>query len=114
ALQADAIALAGSDVLLVAVPMFHANAWGLPFAAPGVGAKLGLPGRHTDGATLAAIMRDEGVSIAAGIQTVWLGLLDHLDTVDGELPALKRVLIGGANCPDALIRRMEKRLGARV
>jgi fatty-acyl-CoA synthase len=59
-------------------------------------------------------MRDEGVSIAAGIQTVWLGLLDHLDTVDGELPALKRVLIGGANCPDALIRRMEKRLGARV
>jgi len=114
ALQADAIALAGSDVLLVAVPMFHANAWGLPFAAPAVGAKLVLPGRYTDGATLAAIMRDEGVSIAAGIQTVWLGLLDHLDTVDGELPALKRVLIGGANCPDALIRRMEKRLGARV
>jgi len=114
ALQADAIALAGSDVLLLAVPMFHANAWGLPFAAPAVGAKLVLPGRYTDGATLAVIMRDEAVSIAAGIQTVWLGVLDHLDAVDGELPALKRVLIGGANCPDALIRRMEKRLGARV
>ena len=94
--------------------MFHANGWGLPFAAPAVGAKLVLPGRHTDGASLAAIMRDEAVSVAAGIQTVWLGVLDHLDAVDGELPALKRVLIGGANCPDALIRRMEKRLGARV
>jgi acyl-CoA synthetase (AMP-forming)/AMP-acid ligase II len=114
ALQADAIALSGSDVLLVAVPMFHANGWGLPFAAPAVGAKLVLPGRHTDGASLAAIMREEAVSVAAGIQTVWLGVLDHLDAVDGELPALKRVLIGGANCPDALIRRMETRLGARV
>jgi len=114
ALQADAIALTGSDVLLVAVPMFHANAWGFPFAAPAVGAKLVLPGRHTDGASLTAIMRDEAVSIAAGIQTVWLGVLDHLDAVGGELPALKRILIGGANCPDALIRRMEKRLGASV
>jgi 3-(methylthio)propionyl---CoA ligase len=114
ALQADAIALTGSDVLLIAVPMFHANAWGLPFAAPAVGTKLVLPGRHTDGASLAALMRDEAVTIAAGIQTVWLGVLDHLDAVGGELPALKRVLIGGANCPDALIQRMEQRLGARV
>ena len=114
ALQADAIALKGSDVLLVGVPMFHANAWGLPFAAPAVGTKLVLPGRHTDGASLAAIMRDEEVTVAAGIQTLWLGVLDHLDAVDGELPALQRVLIGGANCPDALIRRMEERLGARV
>jgi acyl-CoA synthetase (AMP-forming)/AMP-acid ligase II len=114
ALQADAIALCSRDVLLVAVPMFHANAWGLPFAAPAVGAKLVLPGRHADGANLAAIMREEDVSVAAGIQTVWLGVMDHLDAVGGELPALKRVLIGGANCPDALIRRMEQRLGASV
>jgi len=114
ALQADAIALKSSDVLLVGVPMFHANAWGLPFAAPAVGAKLVLPGRHTDGASLATIMREEGVTVAAGIQTLWLGVLDHLDAVGGELPALQRVLIGGANCPDALIRRMEDRLGAVV
>ncbi|HEY2464900.1 MAG TPA: AMP-binding protein [Steroidobacteraceae bacterium] len=114
ALQADAIALTGSDVLLIAVPMFHANGWGLPFAAPAVGAKLVLPGRHTDGASLATLMRDEAVTLAAGIQTLWLGVLDHLDAIDGELPALKRVLIGGSNCPDALIRRMETRFGARV
>ncbi len=89
ALQADAIALSGSDVLLIAVPMFHANGWGLPFAAPAVGAKLVLPGRHTDGASLAAIMREEAVTVAAGIQTLWLGVLDHLDAVGGELPALE-------------------------
>jgi 3-(methylthio)propionyl---CoA ligase len=114
ALQADAFALTSSDVLLIAVPMFHANGWGLPFAAPAVGAKVVLPGRHADGASLAKLMRTEEVTVAAGIQTLWLGVLDHLDAIDGELPALKRVLIGGSNCPDALIRRMESRFGARV
>ncbi|MFC3069438.1 AMP-binding protein [Phenylobacterium soli] len=113
-LQADAIALTGSDSLLVAVPMFHANGWGLPFAAPAVGAKLVLPGRQADGASLARLMRDEGVTIAAGVQTVWLGVVDHLDATGGELPDLKRVLIGGSSCPEALIRRLEDRLGAQV
>jgi len=110
AMQANALALTASDAVLVAVPMFHANGWGLPFAAPAVGAKLVLPGRHTDWRSLATLMRDEGVTFAAGVQTVWLGVLDHLDAVGGELPALKRILIGGAKCPVALIRRMETRL----
>jgi acyl-CoA synthetase (AMP-forming)/AMP-acid ligase II len=114
ALQADAMALTGADVVLAAVPMFHANGWGLPFAAPAVGAKLVLPGRHADGASLAKLMRDEGVTIAVGVQTVWLGVLDHLDAVGGDLPDLRRLVIGGSSCPDALIRRMEERLGARV
>ena len=114
ALQADSMALTGHDVLLVGVPMFHANAWGLPFAAPAVGAKLVLPGRQADGESLASVMREEAVSIAAGVQTLWLGVLDHLDAVDGELPMLKRILIGGSNCPDSLIRRMEQRLGVSV
>lgn len=114
ALQADAFALTGHDVLLVAVPMFHANGWGLPFAAPAVGAKLVLPGRHTDGASLAKLMREEGVTVAAGVQTVWQGVIDHLDATGEDLPELKRVVIGGSNCPDALIRRMEARLGAQV
>ena len=114
ALQADAFALTAADTLLVAVPMFHANGWGMPFAAPAVGAKLVLPGRNTDGASLARLMRDEGVTVAAGVQTVWLGVIDHLDAVGGELPDLKRVLIGGSSCPDALIKRLEQRLGAQV
>jgi len=114
ALQADAMALTSADVVLVAVPMFHANGWGLPFAAPAAGAKLVLPGRHTDGESLAKIMRSEGVTFAAGVQTVWLGVLDHLDATGGDLPELKRILIGGAKCPDALITRMEERLGVEV
>ena len=114
ALQADAMALTGRDVLLAAVPMFHANGWGLPFMAPAVGAKLVLPGRHANPASLARLMQQEGVTVAAGVPTVWLGLLDHLDKVGAELPDLERIIIGGSSCPDALIRRIEDRLGARV
>jgi acyl-CoA synthetase (AMP-forming)/AMP-acid ligase II len=114
ALQADAIALTASDVLLLAVPMFHANGWGLPFAAPAVGTKLVLPGRTIDGASLARLIREEGVTVAVGVQTVWLGLVDHLERNGGDLPTLQRVLIGGSSCPDALIRRMEERLAAQV
>jgi fatty-acyl-CoA synthase len=114
ALQADATALTARDTLLLAVPMFHANGWGLPFAAPAVGTKLVLPGRHTDGASLTRLLRDEGVTVAVGVHTVWLGVLDHLDREGGDLPSLERVLIGGSTCPTAVIRRMEDRLGAEV
>lgn len=113
-LQADGFALRSDDVVLVAVPMFHANGWGLPFAAPAVGAKLVLPGRNTDGASLARLIRDESVTVAAGVQTVWLGLLDHLDATGESLPSLQRIVIGGSNCPDALIHRMEERLDVEV
>ena len=114
ALQADAMALTGADTVLMAVPMFHANGWGLPFAAPAVGAKLVLPGRQADGASLARLMRDEGVTVAVGVPTVWLGVADHLEAAREALPDLQRVIIGGSSCPDALIRRLETRLGARV
>lgn len=114
ALQADAIALKGSDVVLVAVPLFHVNGWGFPFAAPAVGAGLVLPGRHLDGASLTNLLREERVTIAAGIHTVWLGVLDHLDATGGELPDLQRVIIGGSKCPESIIRRMEERLGVQV
>jgi len=113
-LQADAIALTPADSVLVAVPLFHVNGWGFCFAAPAVGAKLVLPGRHTDGAHLAKLIRDESVTIAAGVQTVWLALLDHLDATGEDVPTLERVIIGGSRCPDALIQRMEERLQARV
>lgn len=114
ALQADAMALTAEDRVLVAVPMFHANAWGLPFAAPAVGAGLILPGRSTDGASLARLIQQHQATVAVGVPTVWLGLLDHLDAVGGETPSLKRIIIGGSSCPDALIRRMQDRLGVVV
>jgi acyl-CoA synthetase (AMP-forming)/AMP-acid ligase II len=113
-IQPDAYCLSARDTILVAIPMFHANAWGLPFSAPAVGARLVLPGRDLDGASLASLVRSEGVTIACGVQTVWLALLDHLDATGGELECLERVIIGGSRCPDALIRRMESRLGVRV
>ncbi|GAA0629120.1 hypothetical protein GCM10009422_28180 [Brevundimonas kwangchunensis] len=113
-LQADSMALTASDTILVAVPMFHANAWGLPFAAPAVGASLVLPGRVTDGASLASLINRHNVTVAVGVPTVWLGLLDHLDAFGGETNSLQRIIIGGSSCPDSLLRRMEDRLGATV
>src|SRR6185295_11008707 len=90
--------------------MFHANAWGLPFIAPAAGAKLVLPGRHTDGASLARLIAEEGVTIGVGVPTVWLGLVEHLDASGGELPSLARILMGGAPLPPALMERIERRL----
>jgi fatty-acyl-CoA synthase len=114
ALQADAMALTARDVLLLAVPMFHANGWGLPFAAPAAGTKLVLPGRVIDGASLAQLIRNEDVTVAVGVQTVWLALADHVEATGVDLPSLKRVVIGGSTCPDALIRRLKDKLGAEV
>ena len=114
AMQADTLALTAEDTILVAVPMFHANAWGLPFAAPAVGASMVLPGRVTDGASLTGLIHRHGVTVAAGVPTVWIGLLDHLDATGQDVPSLKRIAIGGASCPDALLQRMEDRLGVTV
>ncbi|MEG3124118.1 AMP-binding protein [Sphingomonas sp. GB1N7] len=113
-LQADMMGLGARDVVLAAVPMFHANGWGLPFAAPAVGARFVLPGRHNDGASLAELIAREKVTIAIGVATVWLALIDHLDATGGELPSLERVLLGGSPVPQALMDRIEWRLGVTV
>lgn len=113
-LQADASGLTARDCVLVAVPMFHANGWGLPFAAPAVGAKLVLPGRQQDGAALAHLINTEGVTVAAGVATVWLGLADHLDRTGTYVPSLQRLMLGGAALPQALMDRLEQRLGVIV
>src|SRR3546814_4101209 len=81
--------LTAADAVLAVVPMFHANAWGLPFAAPAVGARLVLPGRHADGERLARLIRDEGVTVAVGVPTVWLGLLEHLEVTGSAVPSLR-------------------------
>lgn len=113
-LQIDALAIGADDSVLAAVPMFHANGWGLPYAAPAVGAKLVLPGRDAGGAALAKLIADEGVTIAAGVPTVWLGLLDHLDATGEDLPTLKRLYLGGAPLPQTVQRRIEDRLDISV
>lgn len=113
-LQPDILGLSRRDCVLAVVPMFHANGWGLPFAAPAVGAKLVLPGRWTSGAALARLIREEAVTIAFGVPTVWLALLDHLDDAGGDLPALERIVLGGAAVSQALVDRLERRLGVVV
>jgi len=113
-LQVDSVALSGADAVLAMVPMFHANAWGLPFAAPAVGVKLVLPGRNADGASLARLIRAEGVTVAVGVPTVWLGLLEHLEKTGETVPTLKRILVGGAPTPPAMMARLEENLGVTV
>lgn len=113
-LQADLLALTSDDSVLAVVPMFHANAWGLPFAVPAAGAKLVLPGRAIDGASLAALINAESVTVAVGIATVWLGLVEYLDANGGDVASLQRVVVGGAPLPPALMLRIEERLGVRV
>jgi len=113
-LQVDSMAISGADSVLAVVPMFHANAWGLPLAAPAVGAKLVLPGRQASGASLARLINAEAVTVAAGVATVWLGLLEHIETGGGEVPTLKRIIVGGGAMPPALMERIETRLGVTI
>src|SRR4030095_7642743 len=87
---------------------------GLPFAAPAAGARFILPGRNTDGASLATLINADNVTIGVGIATVWLGLVEHLEANRGEVPSLKRVIVGGAPLPPALMDRLERRLGVTV
>ncbi|WP_417596007.1 AMP-binding protein [Parasphingorhabdus sp.] len=113
-LQADVMGVRANDAVLAVVPMFHANAWGLPFTVPAVGGKLVLPGSNSTGAHLAALIRSEGVTLGVGVPTVWLGLVEHLETEGGEVPSLERILVGGASMPPALMERIEQRLGVEV
>lgn len=113
-LQADAMAFTSQDAVLAVVPMFHANAWGLPFALPAIGGKLVLPGRQNDGASLARLIEQEQVTIGVGVPTIWLGLVEHLEATGGQLPSLKRIIVGGAPMAPALMQRIEMRLGATV
>lgn len=113
-LQVDTMAVSHADSVLAVVPMFHASAWGLPFAAPAAGAKLVLPGRNADGAALARLIADEAVTVAVGVPTVWLGLLEHLETTGTTLPSLRRIIMGGAPLAPALMERIERRLGVIV
>lgn len=112
-LQSDVLGIGRGDSVLAAVPMFHANAWGLPYAVPGVGARFVLPGRHMDGVCLAALIEAEEVTVAVGVPTVWLGLIDHLDATGGQLPSLRRIVLGGSSIPQTLMDRIEQRLGVR-
>jgi fatty-acyl-CoA synthase len=105
-LQPDVFGLSIGDVAMPIVPMYHANAWGMPLSTAAVGCKLVLPGAQLDGASLHALIEGEGVTFSAAVPTVWQGLLHHLDTTGGRLTSLRRVIIGGAAMPESIVRRL--------
>lgn len=109
----DGTALSERDVVLPVVPMFHVNAWCLPYAATMVGAKQVLPGPRLDPASLVELMDGEGVTFTAGVPTVWLALADHLEATGHRLKTLKRLVVGGSAAPKSLIGRFE-RMGIEV
>jgi fatty-acyl-CoA synthase len=107
--------LGASDVVLAAIAMFHANAWGLPYTAALTGAGLVLPGEHPDVRTLLDLCHGERVTFTAGVPTLWLGVLEALDASPRawDLSPLRTIVIGGGAAPDALIRGLEDRHGLR-
>ena len=114
AAQPDTFGLSSFDAALPIVPMFHANAWGVVFNAPLVGAKLVLPGAKLDGASVYELLESEKVTCSAAVPTIWMMLLAHLEQNDLKLSTLKRVVIGGAASPRLLIDAFENKYGVEI
>ena len=106
----DTFGIGHHETLLTMAPMFHANAWGLPFTSVLVGAKLVLPGPHLDPESLLQLIVSEQVSIACGVPTVWIGILDELERNPGKWKLLREISApcGGSAPPESLIRALDK------
>jgi fatty-acyl-CoA synthase len=111
---ADVFDLSARDTILMVVPMFHANSWGIAYAGPIAGAKLVLPGPHMDGASIHALIANEAVTKAAAVPTVWNMLIAHLNESGDSLDSLKEVVIGGAAVPRAMIDEFDKKYSVEV
>ena len=109
----QALGIDDSDVLMPVVPMFHVNAWGMPFSATAAGAKQVFPGPSPEPADIARLIEEEGVTLTAGVPTVWLGLLEYMEDNEVDLSSLERVVIGGSAAPKALIEKFDE-LGVEV
>jgi fatty-acyl-CoA synthase len=109
----DAFNLSARACVLPVVPMFHVNAWGIPYAAPLAGAKLVFPGAALDGRSLYELMEAEQVTQSAGVPTVWLGLLQHVQGSGARFSTMRQTLIGGSACSPAMIRSFHD-LGVEV
>jgi len=112
--QPDVLGLSSEDAILPIVPMFHANAWAITYAAPAAGTKIVMPGCGMDGPSIYQLLDTEKVTASAAVPTVWMGLLVYLETTGSKLPYLKKVLIGGAACPPVMIRKFELDYGVEV
>jgi fatty-acyl-CoA synthase len=110
----DVMALSARDAVLPVVPMFHVNAWGIPYSAALTGAKLVFPGAAMDGKSIYELLEAEKVSYAAGVPTVWQMLLGHMKANNLRFSSLKRTVIGGSACPPAMIHAFREEYGVEV
>ena len=110
----DALNLSARDVVLPVVPMFHVNAWGLPYSCALTGTKLVFPAQHLDGKSLHELFETERVTMSAGVPTVWLGLLNYMKEHKLKFSTLRGVVIGGSACPPAMIRSFQEEYGVQV
>lgn len=110
----DVMGISARDTLLPVVPMFHVNAWGLPYVAALTGAKVVFSGPAHDGKSLYELMQTEGVTYAAGVPTVWQMLLNHVRAHHLRFSSLRRTVIGGSACPPAMITAFDQDLGVEV
>jgi len=104
----DTLALSRTETVAPIVPMFHVNAWGLPFSATLVGAKLVLPGAKLDGESLCTFFEQEGVTMSAGVPTVWLGFVDYMRRTGNTCKTFRRAVVGGAACPPHLASSLQE------
>jgi len=110
----DALNMSARDSVLPVVPMFHVNAWGLPYAAAMTGAKMVFPGPAMDGKSIFELIESEKVTFAAGVPTVWQMMLGHMQQADLRFSTLKRTVIGGSACPPAMITAFNDVYGVEV
>ncbi len=110
----DALGCSARDSILPVVPMFHVNAWGLPYSAAAVGCKLVFPGPAMDGKSVYELIESEKVSMAAGVPTVWQMMLGHMQAGGLKFSTLKRTVIGGSACPPAMINAFNDTYGVEV
>nr|WP_315204543.1 3-(methylthio)propionyl-CoA ligase [uncultured Albidiferax sp.] len=110
----DAMDLSARDAVLAVVPMFHVNAWGIPYSAALTGCKLVFPGPAMDGPSIYNLIESEKVTFAAGVPTVWQMLLGHMQPAGLRFSSLQRTVIGGSACPPAMVRAFQHDYGVEV
>jgi 3-(methylthio)propionyl---CoA ligase len=114
AMSPEGFCLSAREVLMPVVPMFHVNAWGTPYMAPATGCKLVFPGPALDGASLYRLFESEGVTISAGVPTIWMGLLQYAKFNHLKFSTFRETVIGGSACPPAMIESFEREYGVNV
>jgi fatty-acyl-CoA synthase len=114
ACMADTVGISERDAVLPVVPMFHANAWGLPYASTFVGAKQVFPGPFLDGNSLAELIQNERVTVAGGVPTIWMGLLQVLEKESYDMSSLRLMPVGGSAAPQSMIERYQNQFDAYI